>query len=151
MNLVFVIGMMLLQTVRLDPSDEVRSVIDRFAEAYVAADVAALDSMLGDPYLHIDGATGKVVPREAWLEWNRERRQQIEAGTLVIDSYEISDLAIRMRRDSANVTGIVRSSGTREGDPFETALRFTNVWVLEGGQWQRALFHDSALPPESAD
>jgi len=146
MNTLLLTGMILMQTVRLDPSDDVRAAIDHFAEAYVAADVAALDELLADPYLHVDGDTGKLLGRDEWLAWVASQRAAIDRGDLVIAGYEIGDLTIRMRRDAANVTGVLHTSGTRGGEPFERAIRFTNVWIKEGDAWKRAMFHDSAMP-----
>ena len=146
MNTLLITGMILLQTMRLDPSDDVKAAVQVFGEAYVTADVVALESLLADPYLHVNGATGTVIGGEAWLGWVATQHDALEAGTLVIESYEIEDLLIRMRKDSSIVTGIVRSSGVRDGEPFRAAIRFTNLWVLEGDEWKRALFHDSAIP-----
>ena len=146
MKILLISGLILLQGMRLDPSDAVRTAIDEFAEAYVRADVEALDELLADPYLHVNGSSGTVVGREEWLDWVAGRHDALADGSLVIDSYEVVDLTIRMRRSSANVTGIVRSAGSVDGVPFAREVRFTNVWVLEGEQWKRAMFHDSALP-----
>ena len=146
MNTLLLTGMILLQTMRLDPTDDVKAAMDRFSDAYVAADVAVLGSLLADPYLHVNGATGTVIDDQAWLAWVATQHDALESGALVIESYEIEDLLIRMRKDSSIVTGIVRSSGVRDGEPFRTAVRFTNLWVLEGKEWKRALFHDSAIP-----
>ena len=146
MNTLLITGMILLQTMRLDPSDDVKAAVQSFGEAYVAADVVVLESLLADPYMHVDGSSGTVVDCATWLDWVATQRSALDNGTLVIESYEVEDLIVRMRRDSAITTGIVRSTGVRDGEPFATAIRFTNLWVLEGEEWKRALFHDSALP-----
>lgn len=146
MKVLLITGMILLQGMRLDPSDAVRTAIDDFAEACVAADVAALDELLADPYLHVDGASGAVLGRDAWLARVGTQAVALDAGTLVVDRYEVEDLTIRMRRDAANVTGIAITSGTRDGVPFSREIRFTNVWVKEGEAWKLAMFHDSEIP-----
>ena len=146
MKTLLITGMILFQSMRLDPSDAVRTAIDEFAEAYVAADVVALDALLADPYLHVNGGSGTVIGRDEWLAWVATEREALDAGSLVIDTYEIKDLTIRMRRDSANVTGVVSTSGIRDGERFDREIRFTNVWVKEGDAWKRAMFHDSRVP-----
>jgi ketosteroid isomerase-like protein len=143
MKILILTGLIMLQGMHLDPSDAVKAAIDEFAEAYVAADVEALDALLADPYLHVNGRSGALIGREDWLAWVATRREALENGTLVIDKYEIKDLTIRMRRDSAHVTGIVSTSGIRDRVPFFAEIRFTNVWVKEGDIWKRAMFHDS--------
>ena len=87
-----------------------------------------------------------MIARDEWLAWVATQRAALEAGTLIIDEYEIRALTIRMRRDSANVTGIVSSRGSRGGEPFSREIRFTNVWVKDGEEWKRAMFHDSEIP-----
>lgn len=146
MKMLLIAGMIMLQGMRLDPSDAVRTAVDEFAEAYVAADVVALDALLADPYLHVNGGSGTVTGREEWLAWVGTQREALDAGTLLYDKYEIKDLTIRMRRDSAHVTGIVSTSGVRDQVPFFSEIRFTNVWVKEGDTWKRAMFHDSLVP-----
>jgi ketosteroid isomerase-like protein len=146
MKILLLTGLIVLQGMRLDPSDAVRAAVDDFAAAYVAADVQALDALLADPYLHVNGGSGTVIGREDWLAWVATEREALDAGFLVVDQYEIADLTIRMRRDSALLTGVVRTSGTRDGEPFSREIRFTNVWVKEGEEWRRAMFHDSEIP-----
>jgi ketosteroid isomerase-like protein len=146
MKTLILTGLILMQSMRLDPSDEVRAAIDRFTEAFVSADTVALDGLLIDPYLHVNGSSGTLVGRDEWLAWMATQHEAIEAGDLVIDHYEVTDLTIRMRRDSANVTGVVRTNGIRDGEPFDREIRFTNVWVKEGEEWKRAMFHDSVVP-----
>ena len=146
MKTLMLTGLIMLQTMRLDPSDAVRTAIDEFAVAYATADVQALDALLADPYLHVNGGSGTVIARAEWLAWVATQRAALEAGTLIIDEYEIKDLSMRMRRDSANVTGIVSTRGSRDGVPFSREIRFTNVWVKEGEAWKRAMFHDSEIP-----
>jgi ketosteroid isomerase-like protein len=149
MGQMLILGMILLQTMRLDPSDDVRAAVEKFGQAYVAADVEVLGSLLADPYLHVNGGTGTVLNEASWLAWIETRREALDDGSLVIETYEVEDLVIRMRRDSAIVLGIVRSTGVENGVAFDTAIRFSNLWVLEGEDWKRALFHDSVLPRAS--
>lgn len=125
--------------------DVIREQISRFDTAYKTGDFETLDRMISKDYLHTN-PSGNVVTRENWLNWNSSRAEAIKSGELVIDTYETSELDIRIRNSTtAIVSGVNRASGTNKGEVFETKVRFTHVWLLEDGIWKRAVFHDSYL------
>ena len=78
-------------------------------------------------------------------EGQASRRAELESGDLLISEYRIEDLRIEMYGNTAVVTGVVFSSGSRKGEKFDSQVRFTNVWVFQGGSWRRAAFHDSPV------
>ena len=133
-----------------DNTDEreaaVRAAVSAFGEAFAAADVGVLGDMLTANYLHVNGSSGNVIERAAWLSWIASRREEMRSGALVVETYEVGDVLVRMSGRTAVVTGVVRSTWTRHGEPGTSNLRFTNVWLEEAGQWRRAAFHDSAIP-----
>lgn len=116
-----------------------------FGQAFASADVEKCQSWLHPDYIHINGSSGSVINSEDWLAWLKTRQKDVENGEYVCDLYEIQDLQIRRFGDVAYVTGIVKSSGKNKQGEFQTALRFSNVWVKTGGRWLRAAFHDSAV------
>ncbi|MBO6524228.1 MAG: nuclear transport factor 2 family protein [Balneolaceae bacterium] len=119
--------------------------IQEFDTAYKTGDVEKLDEMISFDYLHTN-PSGNIVTRENWLNWNISRARAIESGELVISAYETSELNIRIKNQYTVVaSGVNYASGTDKGEPFETKVRFTHVWVLEDGLWKRAVFHDSYL------
>lgn len=119
--------------------------ITAFDHAYKTGDITTLNAMVSSNYLHTN-PSGNVVSREVWLNWNSGRAESIASGELVIDKYETSDLDINIYgTDVALVSGINTSSGTNNGEAFETKVRFTHAWVLENDTWKRAAFHDSYL------
>ncbi len=116
-----------------------------FGLNYRTANTDMLAQMLTADYVHINGGSGNVNDRDAWLSWVRSQRTALDAGTLVVDAYEIKDYQQRIYGDTAFVTGVVESSGSKEGAAFKTKIRFSNVWVKKDGRWLRAAFHDSPL------
>lgn len=124
---------------------EVREAVSAFSKAYVAADVEALEDLLSDDYIHVNGGSGTVLDRESWLHWISQRRENLDAGRLLIDQYEVGNVEIRIHGETAVVVGSVISRERRNGEEFENRLRFTNVWVREAKGWRRAAFHDSPL------
>lgn len=129
-------------------SEAVITAVEKFGEAYQQADVEVLRQMLAPGYVHVNGGSGNRIDAEQWLDWVSSQRALIDAGELRISSYEISDTKVEMMGHSAIVTGVVSSSGVREGALFETRIRFTNLWTLVDGNWKRAAFHDSPLPTQ---
>jgi ketosteroid isomerase-like protein len=129
---------------------EVRTAALAFGGAFAKADVSVLKTMLTTDYIHVNGSTGDVLSRDEWLIWVTSRRTELDRGVLVIDSYKIEDVIVQVYGKAAAVTGVVHSSGRRNGASFASSVRFTNVWVEQGGVWRRTAFHDSPLPePES--
>ena len=129
-----------------DREAAVRAAVDAFGEAFVAADTERLDAMLVGDYVHVNGGSGNLVDRASWLSWVASRKGELESGRLVVDTYAVEDVAVVIHGHTAIVTGIVRSTTTRDGESRTSNLRFTNVWLEQDGVWRRAAFHDSALP-----
>jgi ketosteroid isomerase-like protein len=124
---------------------EVLAAVEAFAEAFRLADADRLAGMLAPGYLHTNTGGG-LVERDAWLEYVRSRRLELDSGALALTLYENRDLDVRLHGDSlAIVTGVNLSAGTRDGSPFELVLRFTQVWVRTPDGWRRAAFHDTAV------
>jgi ketosteroid isomerase-like protein len=126
--------------------DEVRASVSAFGRAFVEADVSVLETLLAQDYIHVNGRSGSVLSRDEWLKWVESRRTELNSGKLMIDSYSVGDVKVQVYGEAAVVTGVVHSSGHREGALFTSGVRFTNVWVVQGGAWRRAAFHDSPLP-----
>jgi Domain of unknown function (DUF4440) len=117
-----------------------------FSAAFLRADEKALDTLLADDYVHTNGGTGSVLDKARWLEYIRTRRAELANGRLRVERYQSTAVTIRWHGDAAVVSSQVVSEGSRDGQPFATRLRVTQLWVRSGGQWRRAAFHDSPLP-----
>ena len=124
------------------PTKSVTDAVETFAKAFRAADIETLDQLLTDDYVNIN-AGGQPIDKEAWLRWMTSRGDELARGDYVIETYELEDLEIVLYGQAAVVTGMVHSSGTSYKQPFNSKIRFTNLWVHEGGRWRRAAFHDS--------
>jgi ketosteroid isomerase-like protein len=131
-----------------DAQQHVRASVDRFGDAFLKADVDALDALLTDDYVHTN-LSGTVLDKTRWLNYVKSRRGEIKSGKLKVGSYVNDGIVVRVYGDAAVVTGRNVTKGAREGKAFTTRLRFTQVWVKQSGRWRRAGFHDSALPEEA--
>jgi ketosteroid isomerase-like protein len=125
---------------------ELRAAIAAFGQAFVAADVHVLKTYLTDDYIHVNGSSGNVLNQQQWLAWLETRQTKIAAGSLVIVEYLVKDLVIKINADSAIVIGVIESNGEEDEKPFNSKIRFTNLWLFQQGRWRRAAFHDSRMP-----
>lgn len=128
---------------------EVRTAVELFGDAFVNADFPVLKGLLDDNYMHINGGSGNVLNRDEWLKWVASRRAELESGILVVSDYRIEKLMVAIHGETAVVTGVAIALGTRDGMPYQSQMRFTNVWIHNGDAWRRAAFHDSPLPEKS--
>jgi hypothetical protein len=147
-----VIPVLLLFTVRpalaqkIGQKQEVRASVSAFGRAFAEADKPVLQALLTKDYIHVNGRSGSVLNRDKWLKWITSRRAQLDSGELSITTYIVSDVKVQIYGEAAVVTGVVHSSGQRNNVLFSSRVRFTNLWVKQGGAWRRAAFHDSPLP-----
>jgi len=116
--------------------EEVRRAESVRRHAILNNDTAALDRLLADSLLTtLD--SGEVKTKADEVAINR-------AGSRKIESWEASDVSIRMYGDTAVVTGraAVRDSLQGEG-AREFTFRFTHVWVKLDGRLQLVARHIS--------
>jgi ketosteroid isomerase-like protein len=126
--------------------DEVRSAFSEFSRAFQQADVSVLQTLVAKNYVHVNGGSANVLNRDEWLSWIASRRAELDGGVLVIRTYSVEDVNVQIYGETTVVTGVVMSSGERNGVSFNSAVRFTNVWVKQDGVLRRVAFHDSPLP-----
>ncbi len=127
---------------RPSAKDELRTSVQEFGNAFVKGDVAKLDAMLTERYVHSNSGS-KVLGKKEWLNWVKKRSEKIKSGQIKYDTYTTEELLIEIYGNTAVVKGRNRGSGLKDGKPFTLDIRFTHLWVKEAGKWKRAAFHDS--------
>jgi ketosteroid isomerase-like protein len=97
-------------------------------EAYPRRDVSALDHIIADDWVCIDGA-GLVISKRQLLE-------RVESSVAFLDPHKFDETSLRMFGDTAIVTG--RLSGTKRGNDgtFYLEQRYTRVYVKRNDYWQ---------------
>jgi ketosteroid isomerase-like protein len=106
-------------------------------EAWVAHDIATLESLIDDPYFHTD-VSGQTWNRAEWLADVPNLKPQ---PTITFD-----DVKVRLFGDTAVITGRNVVTLLVEGKTADRALRFTQVWRRYGDTWRRAVFHATEVP-----
>jgi ketosteroid isomerase-like protein len=97
-------------------------------ESYPRRDVSALDHIIADDWVCIDGA-GLVITKGQLLE-------RVQSSATFLDPYEFDEINLRIFKDAAIVTG--RLSGTKRGNDgtFYIEQRYTRVYVKRNDRWQ---------------
>ena len=97
-------------------------------EAYPRLDCAALDSIIADDWVCIDG-TGLVITKSELLT-------RVASSASFLDPYKFDEIAIRIFGEAAIVTG--RLSGQmRDSDGIhDVNQRYMRVYVKRNERWQ---------------
>lgn len=119
--------------------------VREFADAYRTGDVETVDALLANDYVHTNSG-GAPGDRDSYLAWNRTRAENLQSRTWSVEAYELSELQMKPYDGFAIVTGRITASGVRDGAPWMSDIRFTNVWIVEDETWKRTAFHDAAVP-----
>ncbi len=92
-------------------------------------DTAALQRNTSDDYIFTD-LTGKVSDKAQMI-------QAFKSGKTHLEKYDCSDLKAHVYGNTAVVTGQFIASGMVAGQKADNRkVRFTRVWVKQGGQWK---------------
>ena len=115
---------------------------ERLVAAYRTNDVAALDKLLAPDHIH-NNVFGMQQDKKTLLD-------DIKAGTLVFQSYDVTSAQWVLLPELAIVTGTIRAEAVRAGKPVPVReFRFTRVFAKRNGAWLEWLFQNTmiAAPP----
>jgi uncharacterized protein (TIGR02246 family) len=126
------------------PHDEAAIVklVHDLTEAWGHNDLATLEPLLRDDYLHTD-IHGKTQDKAQWLAYMNDRRARAITNTV-----EVADEHVRFYGDVAIVTSedLIGTPG-EPGKVFR--MRATQVWIREpDGRWKRAVFEGTPIATE---
>ena len=123
---------------------ELMAAINRFNTAFKEADIATLENMITDDYIHTNGASSPIG-KESWLAYLRERKQDIETGEFKLLKYVMSEKQAVFHGHTAIVTAKISVVHEKDKILSLQAYRVTNIWVYQDGAWKRAGFHDGKI------
>jgi uncharacterized protein (TIGR02246 family) len=120
-----------------DAETAVRAVNDQRFLAMVKGDVAALERLLADDltYTHSNGT----------VETKQQFLASITAKTLEYRAIEAEDVKVSLHGDTAILTGRAAVKVVNGGREMDLSLRFTAVYIREGGQWKLAAWQSTRL------
>lgn len=122
--------------------EEVRRVNAEEVEAFLHKDPKAMARLWSDNFV-VTNPLNKFVTKHQVLG-------MMESGFLVIASYERQIEYLRFYGDTAIVAGseTVVWGGKMPNAGKTEHLRFTAIWMKEGGSWQEVARHANIVPPQ---
>ncbi len=127
-----------------DQKTSLNAALAAFNIAFSTGDLVVLDSMVVDTYKHTNG-TSKAINKEAWFDYLRKRRKDLDTGKLVVLDYKMYEKEVEFHENSAIVSAKVVVKSNVGGEVRENEYRVTNVWVYTTDQWKRVAFHDTKI------
>jgi ketosteroid isomerase-like protein len=97
-------------------------------EAQVKKDYAVLENVLADDliYFHSNGNTDS---KASYI-------QSIKDGKSKYDAINAEEMKVRVYGKTAVITGVCAVKAENNGQTINTRLRYTDVYVKKGKQWQ---------------
>lgn len=126
------------------PYNELTITIKKFNKAFAEGNLAVLDSLTTDNYLHTNG-NAKVITKDKWFNYLKKRNKQLESGVLKVLEYNFTEQKIELHGTTAIVTGKVTVVTQDSLGSKKNQYRITNIWAYEKSQWKRAGFHDGKI------
>ena len=120
-----------------DPKKEIIQIEQDLAKALSNNDTKAILAVLSEDWKMVLG-TGEILTRSDLMA-------AFESGKLKFSAYSSADLDVRIFGDAAVVIGSGTSKGTRDGNDFTGADRFTDVYVRRDGKWLCVSSHSTDL------
>lgn len=109
---------------------------NKWDEAYLKAEIAALNSLLADDFI-ITVEDGSTYSKPGYIAHAGDANVKVEVA-------EITEVKVRMHGNTAVVTGAYHEKGTSKGKPYEYRDRYTDIWQSSsGGNWQLIASHFS--------
>ena len=107
-------------------------------DAMCQKDISTLNALLSDDLVYTHSS--------ARLDTKQSLIGGMEAGTTVYAAIEPSDVKAQDFGDAVVLTGSARIHVTANGNPINFGVRFTDVYVNKGGQWQMVAWQSTRLP-----
>ena len=122
-------------------SDNGQKIIDldkKRMHAMAQKDIATLNALLADDLVYTHSS--------ARLDTKQSLIRAMESGSTVYTAVEPSDVKAQDLGDAVVLTGVARISVMSNGNPNSFGVRFTDVYVNKGGQWQMVTWQSTRVP-----
>ncbi|GHO84067.1 nuclear transport factor 2 family protein [Dictyobacter formicarum] len=118
---------------REQAEQEVRRLADAWTAAELRGDTAFLEQTLTEDFIGI-GPLGFLLTKQEWLERHRSSELKYNVHTL-------DEVKVRGYDEAAILVGRLTQEATYRGNPVNTQMRTTLVFVCQDGQWHLAGLH----------
>jgi hypothetical protein len=120
-----------------DVESTIRAVEERLWREQLSGDVQVLDDLIADDLL-FTGLAGSLETKAADL-------QQHRSGALKITKLDLLEFRVRAIPGGAITSVKMDAAAVIAGRLTSAILRYTRVWISEGGRWQIAGGHMSVV------
>ena len=124
--------------------EEIRRLNTEEVDAFLKNDRAAMARLWSDDFV-VTNPLNKFVTKQQILG-------MVDSGFLVITSFDRQIEYLRVYGDFVVVAGreVVVWGGRMPNAGKSENLRFTAVWMKQGGRWQQIARHANIVPPQAA-
>ena len=112
---------------------------DAFDAAQIAQDRAALDRMVADDLIFIDGS-GKRYGKAFFIDGWTGPDDDYDPVTLT------DRVILSLGKDAGLASAEAILSGRAAGKPFRVRIRFTDIFRRHGDRWQASYIHVTRMP-----
>ena len=122
-------------------TDNGQTIIDldrKRMNAMAQKDIATLNALLSDDLVYTH-STARLDTKKSLIE-------AMESGRTVYTAVEPSDVKAQDLGTAVALTGAARIHVISNGNPISFSVRFTDVYVNNGGQWQMVAWQSTRLP-----
>ncbi len=117
---------------------ELTTQADRWDQAIVRKDRAAIEANMADDFRQIDGS-GNIETKASFVD-------DLVSPDLVIDPYRVEDFDVRVYGDVALLSGRTHMTGRYAGKAFTSHYRYIDIYVRRGGGWRIVSVQISRIP-----
>lgn len=132
--------LLLVQLVRAQSADE-KAVLDaekqRF-DAQVSKNYAVLEKVLSNDLVYTHSHGGSDT-KQSYI-------QSIRDGKSKYDAIDMEERKVRIYGNTAVINGVCMVKAVSNGETINTHLRYTDVYVRNGKQWQMVAWQSLKLP-----
>ncbi len=110
----------------------------RRMSAMAAKDIAALNALLSDDLVYTH-SSGRLDTKQSLIG-------SMQSGATVYSAVDPSGVKAQDFGECVVLTGAARIAVASAGKPNAFSVRFTDVYVNRGGQWQMVAWQSTRLP-----
>jgi ketosteroid isomerase-like protein len=114
---------------------------NKWNASYKTRDVSAMNALLADDFL-ITIEDGSTYSKTGYIAHCNDKNTRVDISEFV-------DMKVRVRGNTAVVTGQYHEEGVSSGKAYVYHDRMTDVWMLIDGRWQVVASHYS-IPVKGA-
>ena len=130
-------GVILAQTQTQSVEQELITLENEWADAWVKRDVAFFERIMADEYVWTS-PWGKVFTKA-------DNLTAAKSGEDVITSWVLAEMKVSVYGDTAVVTGCQAIKETYKGEDVSGQERWTHTWIKRSGRWQCVAAHSSEI------